>query len=206
MPIRAPLPAAALRAARPNWLTGGLLKLGLLSLFIVLVGMVPLHLTRTSAIVSACVAAGVAAAALAVFLGAARRFARALPVLEAGTRFTDAVLTELRRVGLPLLGLVFFLVWTFVYIALWAVHPNEAFEGLKPEPRFADFFYYAVSTALVSPPGDIVAGSRGARSATMIEMLTSFALLATYLSSFVDWRAHSSASSENSVASTRRPS
>jgi hypothetical protein len=45
-----------------------------------------------------------------------------------------------------------------------------------------------VSTALISPPGDIVASSRGVRSATMIEMLTGFALLATYLSSFVDWR------------------
>ena len=31
--------------------------------------------------------------------------------------------------------------------------------------------------------------SRGARSATMIEMLTAFALLTAYLSSFVDWRA-----------------
>jgi hypothetical protein len=37
---------------------------------------------------------------------------------------------------------------------------------------------------VVSPPGDILAHSRGARSATMIEMLTGFALLATYLASF----------------------
>jgi hypothetical protein len=71
-----------------------------------------------------------------------------------------------------------------VYVALWAIHPHEAFRGLGPDPRFADFFYYAVSTAFVSPPGDIVAHSRGARSATMIEMLTGFALLATYLASF----------------------
>ena len=56
------------------------------------------------------------------------------------------------------------------------------------EPRFADFFYYAVCTALISPPGDILAGSRGARSATMIEMLSSFALLTAYLASFVDWQ------------------
>ena len=205
MPIRAPLPPAGLRPARPGWLTAGLLKLGLLSLFIVLVGMVPLHLTRTSAVVAVCLAAGAAALAVAAFLGAARRFARALPVLEAGTRFTDAVLAELRRVGLPLLGLVFFLAWTFVYIALWAVHPDEAFEGLKREPRFADFFYYSVSTAFVSPPGDIVAGSRGARSATMIEMLTSFALLATYLSSFVDWRGQPAARLGDDVAPTRPP-
>ena len=64
---------------------------------------------------------------------------------------------------------------------------HEAFTGLGPHPRFADFFYYAVTTAFISPPGDVLAHSRGARSATMIEMLTAFALLTTYLSSFVDW-------------------
>ena len=67
---------------------------------------------------------------------------------------------------------------------------------LAERPSFltADFFYYAVSTAFIAPPGDILAHSRGARSATIIEMLTGFALLAVYLSSFVDWgrRAQSS--------------
>jgi hypothetical protein len=183
------------------WLTAGLAKLGVLSLFIVLVGMFRPHLTRTAATVSVLVAVGLAIAALAWFLGAARRLAGALPFVEAGGRFTSAILTELRRVGLPLLGLAFFLVWTFVYVALWAVHPVDAFRGLGDEPRFADFFYYAVSTAFVSPPGDILAHSRGARSATMIEMLTAFALLTAYLSSFVDWRGQSLASREKSVAS-----
>jgi hypothetical protein len=71
----------------------------------------------------------------------------------------------------------------------WAVHPEEAFNGLGPgEPRFADFFYYAVSTAFTSPPEGIAAGSRGARAATLIELLTAVALLTTYVSSFVDWR------------------
>jgi hypothetical protein len=93
----------------------------------------------------------------------------------------------LRRTGLPLLGLAFFLVWTIVYVGLWAFDPVHALDGLAPLPRFADFFYYAVSTAFISPPGDIFAKSRGARRATMIEMLTAFALLTAYLSSFVDW-------------------
>ena len=87
----------------------------------------------------------------------------------------------LRRTGLPLLGLVFFLAWTVVYVALWAIHPEQAFTGLPDAPRFSDFFYYAVCTALISPPGDIFAASRGARSATMIEMLAAFALLTAYL-------------------------
>jgi hypothetical protein len=186
MPLR-PVDALRIRSARPGWLTAGLTKLAVLSIFIVVVGMFRPHLTRTSAAVSVIVAAALIVGAVAWFLGAARRLARALPFLQAGERFTDAVLTELRRVGLPLLGLAFFLAWTFVYIALWAVHPSEAFRGLGDRPRFADFFYYAVSTAFISPPGDVLAHSRGVRSATMIEMLTAFALLTAYASSFVDW-------------------
>jgi len=186
MPVRS-IDAIRINAARPGWLTAGLAKLGVLSLFIVLVGMVPLHLTRTSATLSVIIAAGVAVAAVAWFLGAARRLAGALPFLQASERLTGAVLTELRRIGLPLLGLAFFLAWTFVYIALWTVHPVESFRGLAVHPRFADFFYYAVTTAFISPPGDVLAHSRGARSATMIEMLTAFALLTAYASSFVDW-------------------
>jgi hypothetical protein len=165
----------------------GLIKLAVLSLFIVLVAMVRLHLTRTSATVSVIVATALTVAAVAWFLGAARQIARALPFLQTRERFTGAVLTELRRIGLPLLGLGFFLAWAFVYVALWAVHPGEAFRGLGNSPRFADFFYYAVTTAFLSPPGDVLAHSRGARSATMIEMLTAFALLTAYASSFVDW-------------------
>jgi hypothetical protein len=186
MPLR-PVDALRIRPARPGWLTAGLTKLAVLSLFIVLVGMFRPHLTRTSAAVSSIVAAALIVAAVAWFFGAARRLARALPFLQAGERLTDAVLTELRRVGLPLLGLAFFLAWTFVYIALWAVHPTDAFRGLGDTPRFADFFYYAVTTAFISPPGDVIAHSRGVRSATMIEMLTAFALLTAYASSFVDW-------------------
>jgi hypothetical protein len=125
-------------------------------------------------------------AGLVLFLVDARRLSLAVPL--PGRRITDAVLLLLRRTGLPLLGLAFFLVWAFVYIGIWWVHPESAFTGLGRHPRFADFFYIAVTTAFVSPPGDILAHSRGARAATMIEMLTAFALLTAYLSSFVDWR------------------
>ena len=184
--------AAPVVARRPDWLTAGLLRLGLLSAFIVVVGMISFHMTRTSAIVSVCIAAGVAIAIIAWFAGALHRVTRALPILERGQQETEWILARLRHIGLPLLGLALFLAWTFVYVALWAVHPHEAFKGLSPEPRFADFFYYAVSTAFISPPGDVLANSRGARSATMIEMLTAFALLTAYVSSFIDWRGASS--------------
>lgn len=171
---------------RPDWLTGGLLRLLALAAFIIAVGMVRPRLTHFSAGILVLVAGAAAAVGLLLFLGAARRLARRLPFLDSG--LTAGVLAELRRVGLPLLGLAFFLFWTVVYVALWWLHPDDAFRGLADRPRFADFFYYAVSTAFLSPPGDVLAHSRGARSATMIEMLTAFALLGAYLSSFVDWR------------------
>ena len=86
-----------------------------------------------------------------------------------------------------LLAVAFFLFWTLIYIGVWRWHPAGAFKGLPPTPTFSDFFYYAVSTGFVSPPGDIIAASKGARTATMIELLTGTAALAAYLGSFLDF-------------------
>ena len=128
-------------------------------------------------------ALAVVLAGAALFFGSTRRLSERLRLHGVA----EPVLAQIRRTGLPLLGLAFFVFWAMVYVGLWWSHPQSVFTGLDPHPRFADFFYYAVSTAFISPPGDILAHSRGARSATMIEMLTAFALLTTYLSSFVDW-------------------
>ena len=177
-------PALNLAPARPGWLTAGMLRLVALSLFVVAIGMVRWHLTTTAAWVIVGVGAGIVGVVVAGLLGLTRVLEHRLAIPWA----TQAFVLALRRVGLPLLGLVFFLAWTVVYIALWVIHPHEAFTGLPAEPRFADFFYYAVCTAVISPPGDIFASSRGARSATMIEMLSAFALLTAYLASFVDWQ------------------
>ena len=176
-----------LTVPRPGWLTAGSIRLAVLSLFVVLVAMLRPRLTPQNA--GWVVFAGVlfALAAGGLLLVATGRVAAQLPFLDRTERVTDALLLVVRRIGLPLLGLAFFLLWTFVYIAVWWAHPHDAFRGLEEHPRFADFFYTSVSTAFVSPPGDIVAHSRGARAATMIEMLTALALLGTYVSSFVDW-------------------
>jgi hypothetical protein len=170
--------------AQPQWLGQGALRLVLLCIFIVAVGMVRVRLSRHGAALVVGVGAACIVAGLVVFAAGTRRILARLHVSDRPQRLADGILLEVRRVGLPLLGLGFFLAWTLVYVALWTIHPHEAFRGLGSDPRFADFFYYAVSTAFVSPPGDILAHSRGARSATMIEMLTGFALLATYLASF----------------------
>jgi hypothetical protein len=161
-----------------------MLRLVALSLFVVAIGMIRWHLTTATAWMIVGVGAAIALVGLAGLLGATRLVERRLAIPWS----TQAFVLVLRRTGLPLLGLVFFLAWTVVYIALWVIHPDQAFTGLPKEPRFADFFYYAVCTALISPPGDIFASSRGTRSATMIEMLSAFALLTAYLASFVDWQ------------------
>jgi hypothetical protein len=180
VPMRPTLPSVRL-AERSSFLTVGSIRLVLLCGVIVAVGMIPGRLSPSSAGWVALVGLLVIPLAIAVpFLASVRALAQRLPLATAALR-------AINHLGLVGLGAAFFLVWTFVYLALWWRHPHEAFVGLGAAPRFADFFYYAVSTAFIAPPGDILAHSRGARSATMIEMLTGFALLAVYLSSFVDW-------------------
>jgi hypothetical protein len=176
-----------LHALRPTWLTAGAVRLGVLCLFIVAIGMARPRLgPHEAGLILIGGGVGTLVGALA-FLAATRRHAARSSLLDRSERVMGAVFLLLRKTGLPFLGLTFFLFWTFVYLGVWWFHPAEAFTGLDPRPRFADFFYYSVSTAFISPPQDIFAHSRGARSATMIEMLTGFALLAAYPSSFVDW-------------------
>ena len=177
-------------------LPAGATRLGLLCLFIVAIGMIRPRLTQDAAgwLLLACGLLTLAGAA--AFFAATRRIAMRLPLMGESLRIVDAILVLVRRTGLPLLGLAFFLFWTFVYLGVWWFHPEEAFTGLAARPRFADFFYYAVSTAFIAPPQDIVAASRGARSATMIEMLTGLALLTTYVSSLFEWRRESGGASE----------
>ena len=179
-----------LAVPRPGWLTAGAIRLGLLSLFVILVAMLRPRLTPANAgWVVLCGALG-ALAVGGLLLVATRRAAQA-PSSSTTGRATEAIFLTLRRIGLPVLALGFFLAWTFVYIALWWARPDDAFRGLDPEPRFADFFYTAVSTAFISPPGDIVAHSRGARAATVIEMMMAFGLVTAYASSFIDWHRRS---------------
>jgi hypothetical protein len=181
VPARPTLPVLRFED-RPTFLTVGTTRLVLLCAVIVGIGMLPGRLTPTSA--GWIALAGLVGLPLAIgfsFLASVRALARRLPLATAALRTVHSL-------GLVGLGAAFFLIWTFVYLALWWRHPHEAFVGLGASPRFADFFYYAVSTAFISPPGDILGRSRGVRSATMIEMLTGFALLAVYLSSFIDWQ------------------
>jgi hypothetical protein len=128
---------------------------------------------------------------LAVLLGAGtRRVLRRLRirVVDRGVEVAEALLVLARRIGILILALGFFLFWTLVYLGVWWWHPASAFTGLDRHPYFSEFFYYAVTTAFIAPPGDILAHSRGARTATMVEIVTGAALFSVYLASFVDLR------------------
>jgi hypothetical protein len=128
---------------------------------------------------------------LAILLGAGTRrilLRLRIGVVDRGVAAAEALLVLVRRIGLLVLALGFFLAWTLVYLGVWWWHPASAFTGLDAHPYFSEFFYYAVSTAFISPPGDILAHSRGARTATMVEIVTGAALLSVYLASFVDLR------------------
>jgi hypothetical protein len=152
-------------------------------------GMLSPEIDRDRAIVVLIVGWGLIGAAVLVLLMGTQRVLHRLdvPLLGAGVARAAALLLALRRVGLVLLALAFFLFWTLIYIGVWRAHPEGAFRGLHETPTFADFFYYSVSTGFISPPGDITAASKGARTATMIELLTGTAALAAYLGSFLDF-------------------
>lgn len=166
--------------------------------FIVAVAMLSPRLSPNAAGTVALVGAAAVIAGAVVFVVLARGIHH-IGASRPGLQIAEAVLVTLRKLGLPILALAFFLLWTFVYLAVWWYHPADAFTGLLhqgQDPRFADFFYYAVMTAFISPPNDIIAASRGARSATLIEMLTGLSLLATYVSSLIDWPSRGGTASE----------
>jgi hypothetical protein len=154
-------------------------------------GMFSPEIDRGAADVVLIVGWGLILGALLVLLIGTQRVLHSLdiPLVGPGVARAAALVLALRRVGLVLLALAFFLFWTLIYIGVWRSHPSAAFHGLPRTPTFSDFFYYAVSTGFVSPPGDIIAASKGARTATMIELLTGTAALAAYLGSFLEFGA-----------------
>jgi hypothetical protein len=175
------------RRALVDRIPGTLLRLGILCGFIVAIGMIRPRLTpeRAGWVLVGC--GIVTAVAAAAFLLSTWRVAHRLPMVSGSLRAFEAVRLSLRKTGLPLLALAFFLFWTFVYLGLWWFRPDGTFSGIQKMPRFSEFFYYAVMTAFTSPPEGIAPLSRGARSATMIEIMTGLALLTTYVSTLFEW-------------------
>jgi hypothetical protein len=118
------------RARKPDWLTAGVLRLLALCLFIVLVEMLRPRLSPGSAGVVALVGGLIMLAGAATLLDSSRRLAARLRFLPASQRTAESLLLLLRQTGLPLLGLAFFLLWTFIDMALWWFDPHNSFTGL----------------------------------------------------------------------------
>ncbi len=173
----------------PGKLRGGAIRLLIACLAIWALGMLSPEITENRAIVVLIFGWGAILAGVLVIVFGTQRIVDRLdvPLLGAGVARVAALILALRKIGLVLLAVGFFLFWTLIYIGVWRSHPEGAFRGLPETPRFSDFFYYSVSTGFVSPPGDITAASKGARTATMIELLTGTAALAAYLGSFLDF-------------------
>ncbi|MDX6526518.1 MAG: hypothetical protein QOI43_2029 [Gaiellales bacterium] len=197
MRIRLESPVSAARL--PAVIRGAGLRLLSVCLAVWVVGMLSPRVTPHQAAVTVVVGVAIVIG-LVVLLGAGtRRILRRLRIgfVDRGVAAAEALLVLVRSIGLLVLSLGFFLFWTLVYLGVWWWHPASAFTGLDPHPYFSEFFYYAVSTAFISPPGDILAHSRGARTATMVEIVTGAALLSVYLASFVDLRAPTGATGDS---------
>ena len=72
----------ALHTARPDWMTAGAIRLGILCVFIVLIEMLRPRLSPHSAWLVVIVGAAIMIAGAAVFVGATRRLAERLPKLR----------------------------------------------------------------------------------------------------------------------------
>jgi hypothetical protein len=186
------------RSHLPTWLRAGTRRLLAVCLVVWLIEMLPIRLTPARArdlVIVGAILVGLVVAGFA--LRVHQTLARLdIPFLSSGVARAEAILLTLRRVGILLIGLAFFLFWTLVYIFVWWWNPDKAFMPPLHRPLFADFFYVAVSTAFISPPGDIAAHTRGARAATMTEMITGAALLSAYVGAFVDWQSQTAPADE----------
>src|SRR3954451_4918187 len=173
----------------PGKVRGGAIRLLIACLAIWALGMLSPEITENRAIYVLIFGWGaILAGVLVIVFGTQRMVLRlGVPLLGAGVARVVALILALRKIGIVLLALAFFLFWTLIYIGVWRSHPAGAFHGLPHTPTFSDFFYYAVSTGFISPPGDIVAASKGPCTATMIELLTGTAGLPAYLGSFLDF-------------------
>ena len=140
---------------RPGWLREGALRLLAVCFALLVLGMLSPRIDPDDAGRIVFFGAVIAGACVAGFVVLTRRTIQRLdiPYLSAGAVRAEGILLALRQVGILLLALAFFVFWTFVYIGVWWYRPESAFRGLsRPDPYLSEFFYYAVSTAFVSPP------------------------------------------------------
>ncbi len=126
-------------------------------------GMLSPEIDRDRAIVVLIVGWGVIAAGLLVLaLGTQRVLHRLdVPLLGAGVARAAALVLALRRVGLVLLALAFFLFWTLIYIGVWRAHPEGAFRGLRGDADLLGLLLLLRLHRLHQPAGRHHRGQQG---------------------------------------------
>ena len=108
----------------PGKLRGGALRLLGACIAIWILGMFSPEITpHTASIILIVGWSFIAAIVLVIALGTHRVVERLdLPLLGSGVVRVTALLLALRKVGIVLLALAFFLFWTLIYIGVWRSH------------------------------------------------------------------------------------
>ena len=101
----------------------------------------------------------------------------------------------LKRVGVLVPALMFFLFWTLIYITAWSWNPTTcsadpvqacagAFGGLGTHPIFGDFLYYSVNMAFANPVPDVIGRSHLVHSLNTVEVMSGIGLASLYAGAF----------------------
>jgi hypothetical protein len=120
----------------------------------------------------------------------------------------------LRALGLPLLALGFFGLWTLSFMGLWALDPTQcgadpgsaancgAFLGIDARPSLGDFVYFAVNVAFANLPPDFIAHSDAAHTLVTLEVVSGVALITAFATDFLK---SPTAAIETQPSATTRP-
>lgn len=110
-------------------------------------------------------------------------------------RSIELVWQVLRRMGVLLPALGFFVFWALIYIAIWSWDPaacspdpalacKGSFGGLGTQPVFGDFLYYAINMAFANPVPDVLGRSRLVHALNMVEVMSGIGLASLYAGAF----------------------
>lgn len=129
----------------------------------------------------------------------AGRVVIAVPLVGDNVRVFEGSLRLVRRAGVALPALVFFVFWALVYMLIWSQQPGAcpadpavgcsgAFWGAVGDPSFGDFVYMSVNMAFANPVPDLIAHAQAAKAAATLEVLSGIGLATLYASSFFGLR------------------
>lgn len=122
-----------------------------------------------------------------------------VPIIGDNVRIVEGSLQLVRRAGVALPALIFFVFWALVYMLIWSRDPaacaadpalacDGAFWGTGSHPSLGDFVYLSVNMAFANPVPDLIAQSQLAKAAATLEVLTGIGLATLYAGSFFGLR------------------